>query len=93
MRSSVRKFLENVREHVRILEMKKRNLSLMIFPFIILLITGISCRPIITVGWQEIGILAVLLLVLVGPAVYRLFRRFEEFQNWKIKRGKNDPEC
>jgi hypothetical protein len=54
---------------------------------IFLLLSTVACRPVITIGWQEIGILVVLLLILLGPPLYRLFKRYDEFQNWKSKRG------
>jgi hypothetical protein len=50
------------------------------------LLSTLACRPIITIGWQEIGILILLLLVLLGPALFRLYKRFDEFQNWKAKK-------
>jgi len=53
---------------------------------IILLLSMLACRPVITVGWQEIGILVLILAVLMGPALYRLWRRLDEFQNWKANR-------
>jgi len=58
----------------------------------ILLLSALACRPVITIGWQEIGILVLLLLVLLGPPLYRLFKRFDEFQNWKATKGKDKPE-
>ena len=72
--------------------MKKRTPSLIVPAFSILILISISCRPVITVGWQEIGILALLLAVLIGPAIYRVFRRFDEFKQWKAKRDKDHPK-
>jgi hypothetical protein len=51
------------------------------------LFSSLACRPVITIGWQEIGILILLLLVLLGPPLFRLYKRFDEFQNWKAKKG------
>jgi hypothetical protein len=56
----------------------------------LLLLTTLSCRPVITVGWQEIGILAIIILVIMGPALFRLYKRFDEFQNWKGKKDKTE---
>jgi hypothetical protein len=54
------------------------------------LVIGIlACRPVVTVGWQEIAILTVILAVLLGPALFRIYRRWDEFQRWKDNR---DPE-
>jgi hypothetical protein len=50
-----------------------------------------ACRPVLTIGWGEIGIFMVLLLVLLGPALFRLFKRIEEYQKWKAKK-KPDEE-
>jgi hypothetical protein len=54
--------------------------------FLILLST-LACRPVLTIGWQEIAILFVLLLVLTGPVLFRLYKRIDEFQNWKKRKG------
>ena len=58
----------------------------------VLFLSSLACRPVMTVGWQEIGILALLLLVLLGPALYKLYKRFDEFQHWKAKKDKNKPK-
>jgi Sec-independent protein translocase protein TatA len=43
-----------------------------------------------TIGWQEILILVVVIAVLIGPALFRLYRRWDEFQNWKDNRNKDE---
>ena len=66
-----------------------------IMPFTVLLAavlsTTMACRPVLTIGWGEIGIFMVLLLVLLGPALFRFFKRIEEYQKWKAKK-KPDKE-
>ena len=57
----------------------------------VLLLSGLACRPVLTIGWQEIGILALLLVILVGPALYRLARRWEEFRTWRARKDKQPP--
>jgi hypothetical protein len=52
----------------------------------------LACRPVLTIGWQEVGILVLLLLVLIGPVLFRLYKRFDEFQQWKTKKGENKTE-
>ena len=56
----------------------------------LLLLTTLACRPVITVGWQEIGILAIIIVIIMGPALFRLYKRFDEFQNWKSKKEDKD---
>ncbi|MBN1667115.1 MAG: hypothetical protein JW862_08495 [Anaerolineales bacterium] len=59
----------------------------------ILLATNLACRPVLTVGWQEILILVIVVAILLGPALFRLYRRMAEFQDWKTNRQKkNDPD-
>lgn len=56
--------------------------------FSLLLLVTLACRPVITVGWQEIGIILILLLLLAGPFLFRLYRRVDEFQRWKDRKDK-----
>ena len=53
-----------------------------------LLLINLGCRPVITVGWQEIGILLILLLILAGPMLFRFYKRINEFQNWDKHKDK-----
>ncbi|MBL7161606.1 MAG: hypothetical protein ISS57_03295 [Anaerolineales bacterium] len=48
-----------------------------------LLAASLACRPILTIGWSEIAILIVIIAVLMGPALFKLFKRMSEFQAWK----------
>ncbi|MGD8402748.1 MAG: hypothetical protein PVJ21_03740 [Anaerolineales bacterium] len=49
-----------------------------IFPIstglIVLLLSLLSCRPIIAIGWPELIILVVLVGILLGPLVFRFYR-------------------
>lgn len=65
---------------------------MLLLPLTILLLSSLACRPVMTVGWQEIGIFFLLLLVLLGPAFFKLYRRFDEYQSWKSNRDKNQSE-
>jgi hypothetical protein len=58
-------------------------------PLITLLLTTLACRPVITVGWQEIAIVGAVILLLIGPPLFRLYRRVVEFQRWR-ERKKDD---
>jgi ABC-type transport system involved in cytochrome bd biosynthesis fused ATPase/permease subunit len=53
----------------------------------IILLSVCACRPVITIGWQEIAFVAVLLVLLLGPPIYRLIRRLAEFQDWRNSKG------
>ena len=59
------------------------------FPLTTLLLTTLACRPVITVGWQEIAIVGAVMLILIGPPLFRLYRRVVEFQLWR-ERNKDD---
>jgi len=76
----------------RIILMSPSRFLPFIIPLAAILSSGIACRPVLTIGWGEIGILIVLLLVLLGPALFRLFKRFEEYRKWKTKK-KSDEEA
>jgi hypothetical protein len=39
-----------------------------------LLLSLLSCRPIIAIGWPELIILVVLISILLGPLMFRLYR-------------------
>ena len=41
---------------------------------IALLLSLLACRPIIAIGWPELIILVVLIGVLLGPLMFRLYR-------------------
>ncbi|MBT3390808.1 MAG: hypothetical protein HN413_10385 [Chloroflexi bacterium] len=49
-------------------------------PFVALFLLTAACRPVLTIGWSEIAIVIVLVVVLVGPMLFRLYRRWDEFQ-------------
>jgi hypothetical protein len=38
------------------------------------LVCQVACRPVMTIGWGEIAIILVLVLLLIGPMLWRLFR-------------------
>jgi len=56
---------------------------------LLLFLVNLSCRPVLTIGWQEIGILFVLLLILLGPMLFRFFKRFNEYKDWKNRKDEN----
>jgi hypothetical protein len=52
------------------------------------LIGSLACRPVLTIGWTEILIIAGLILLLLGPALFKLFQRINQFQYWKNNKDK-----
>jgi len=46
---------------------------------------SLACRPVMTIGWQEMLILIVILGILIGPALFRLYKRWDEFQRWRSR--------
>jgi len=40
----------------------------------------LSCRPIIAIGWPELIILIILVAVLLGPLLFRLYRFLDKVQ-------------
>lgn len=49
-------------------------------PPLILLLASLACRPVVTIGWSEILVLAVIILVLLGPFLWRLYRFWLAYQ-------------
>jgi hypothetical protein len=47
---------------------------------VLLSLSVLACRPVITVGWSEIAILFVIAAVVVGPLLFRLYRLLSRFQ-------------
>ena len=60
----------------------------------VLLITQLACRPLITVGWQEMAIFFVIAAVAVVPLLLSLYRLLSRFKgHWETsgeKRGKRE---
>ena len=46
----------------------------------VLFISLLSCRPIVAIGWPELIILVVLVAVLLGPLLFRLYRFLDKIQ-------------
>jgi hypothetical protein len=64
-----------------------------LIPFLTALVfSTLACRPIITIGWSEIGILLMIFLVLLGPPLFRLYQRFNDFRDWKTKKAEDKKE-
>ena len=44
-----------------------------------LLLVTIACQPVIAIGWEELLLLILLAVFLLGPPLYRFMRRLEQF--------------
>jgi hypothetical protein len=55
--------------------MNKRSLS----GLAALLLGTLACRPVIAIGWQEFLILGLLMAFLLGPPIYKVMKRIENF--------------
>jgi hypothetical protein len=47
----------------------------------------LACRPVLTVGWSELFIFGMILLVLAGPSLWRFYKRYRKFRDYE-KKGK-----
>jgi hypothetical protein len=43
-------------------------------------ISTFACRPIIAIGWPELIILTILIAILLGPLLFRLYRFIDKVQ-------------
>lgn len=48
-----------------------------------IILSLLSCRPVVTVGWWEIIIVGGLFLIVLGVPLLRLYRRWIEFRQEK----------
>ena len=48
--------------------------------FFSIVMTMLSCRPIIAIGWPELIILVILVGVLLGPLMFRLYRFLDKLR-------------
>lgn len=46
-----------------------------------LLLSVLACRPIFAIGWTELLILIVIIAVLLGPVLLRVYRMFEKIRD------------
>ena len=45
----------------------------------LLAVSLLACEPVLAVGWPEILIISGLVVFLLGPPLYKLYRRWEKF--------------
>ena len=48
--------------------------------FIALLLSILSCEPVIAIGWPELVILLVIIVILLGPLMFRIYRFLDKVQ-------------
>ena len=44
---------------------------------------SLACQPVIAIGWREAFIILFIVVFLLGPPVYRFFRRLEKYRRKK----------
>jgi hypothetical protein len=52
-----------------------------------LLLAGLACRPVFAIGWSELLILLVIIAVLLGPLMLRVYRTLEA-----LRKNQDKPE-
>jgi len=57
---------------------------------LVLLLGLLSCRPIIAIGWPELILLIVLIGVLLGPLMFRLYRFLDKVRKVSQAEKKKD---
>ena len=45
----------------------------------------LACQPVFAIGWREVFFIVLLVVLLVGPPVYRFLRRLEKTREQKRK--------
>lgn len=48
----------------------------------------LSCRPIIAIGWPELIVLILLIAILMGPLMFRLYKFLDKAQKASKAEGK-----
>jgi len=54
--------------------MKKRSDYSVLISILVLVFSLLSCRPVFAIGWPELVILVILIAVLLGPLMFRVYR-------------------
>ncbi len=43
-----------------------------------LMLGALACQPVLAIGWREAALILLLIAWLIGPPLYRFFRRLEK---------------
>lgn len=57
---------------------------------IALLLAASACRPVIAIGWGEMVLLILVIILLLGPLLLRLYRLLSRLQEIDRNKGKKD---
>ena len=49
----------------------------------VLILSALACQPVVAIGWREALFIFLLIAFLIGPPVYRFFRRLEKARERK----------
>ena len=52
---------------------------------LVVLLSTLACGPVIAISWNEFLIIAIVFSLLLGPPLYRLMRRVEQFRKREKK--------
>ena len=47
------------------------------------LFSTLACRPVLTIGWSELFIFGVILLIFAGPGLWRFYKRYRKFREYE----------
>ena len=50
-----------------------------------LMLSAFACQPVVAIGWREGLFIFLLISFLIGPPIYRFFRRLEKARDQKKK--------
>jgi hypothetical protein len=50
-----------------------------------LMLSTLACQPVLAIGWREMVLILLMIVLLIGPPAYRFLRRLEK---WREKKNK-----
>ena len=56
-----------------------------LYGLLVLFISALACEPVIAIGTNELLCILAVIAILLGPPIYRLIRRIEEFLSHEKK--------
>jgi mannose/fructose/N-acetylgalactosamine-specific phosphotransferase system component IIC len=71
--------------------MKTMNVRAWISSLVLAFATA-ACRPVLTIGWGEVGIIIVLIILLLGPVLFNIYKKVGEFREWNQKKTREDDQ-
>ena len=55
---------------------------------LVILLSTLACRPVLTIGWSELFIFGVILLLFAGPSLWRFYKRYRKFKQHERESSK-----